>query len=67
MYLREAGLQGRFADFLRKTSTKMPNANRPSKTPMMISSKIPVSSESPDKRLTISLDGLKAYKEYNSC
>ena len=63
MCLREAGLQSRFPDFLRKTSTTMPNANMPSKTPMMMSRKITVPLESPDRRLTISSDGLKAYKE----
>ena len=63
MNLRETGLQGRFADFLRKTSAKMPNANSPSKTPMMMRSKIPISLESPDKRPTVSSNGLKAYKE----
>jgi len=62
MYLREVGLQGRFADFLRKTSAKMPNANSPRKTPMMMNSKIFASLESPDKRPTVSSDGLKAYK-----
>ena len=62
MCLREAGLQSRFPDFLRKTSTTMPNVNMPSKTPMMMSRKITVPLESPDRRLTISSDGLKAYK-----
>lgn len=63
MYLRETGLQSRFPDFLRKTSTTIPSANRPNKTPIMITSKITVSSECPDKRPSISSDGLKAYKK----
>lgn len=58
--LREAGLQSRFPDFLRKTSITMPSANIPSKTPMMMSTKITVPLESPDRRLTVSWDGLKA-------
>lgn len=59
-------MQSRFPDFLRKTSITMPSANIPSKTPMMMSRKITVPSESPDRRLTVSWDGLKAYKEKKS-
>lgn len=59
-------MQSRFPDFLRKTSITMPSANIPSKTPMMMSRKITVPSESPDRRLAVSWDGLKAYKEKKS-
>ena len=62
LYLLIIGLQSRCPDFLMKTSTIIPSANRPSKMPMMISRKIVVYSESPDKRPSISLDGLKDYK-----
>ena len=66
MCLREAGLQSRFPDFLSKTSTTRPIPNMPSKMPMMMSRKITVPWASPDRKPTISSDGLKAYKEKNT-
>ena len=63
IYLRKgAGLEYRFADFQRNNSTETPRTHRPKNTPIRLSNKVLVPFELPDKRPTVSTDGLKAWK-----
>lgn len=61
IYLRKGtGLVRRVADFHKNNSTETPRTHKPKNTPIRLSNKVLVPFELPDKRPTVSTDGLKA-------